>query len=122
MASAVQGFTLIELVMVIAIIAILAAIAIPKFINITSNAEQAATMAVAGALSSANANNYAARNLSTSFGIPIADCTDVINALQGGLPPGYTVTPGAVSPDTSISCTLTGPGSTTAPFIATGVN
>lgn len=116
------GFTLIELVIVIAIIGILSAVAIPKFINLSSNAQTAATTAIAGALSSANANNYAARKLSTSFGSAVTNCTDVGTALQGGLPTGYTITSGAVSVDTTVTCTLTGPNSSTATFTATGIS
>ena len=40
-----RGFTIVELVIVIAIIAILAAILIPVFSNVTSNAEKAANQA-----------------------------------------------------------------------------
>lgn len=53
------GFTLIELVMVIVILGILAAVAIPKFIDLTSNAQTAAINGLAGSLSAANSNNYA---------------------------------------------------------------
>lgn len=115
------GFTLIELAIVIAIVAILAVVALPKFINLTSNANTAATNAVAGALSSANSNNYASRKLSSSLGVAVSNCTDVASALQGGLPSGYTITSAAASADTTVTCTLTGPGSTTATFSATGI-
>lgn len=118
----IQGFTLIELVIVIAIIGILSAVAIPKFINLSSNAQTAATNAIAGALGAANASNYAARKLSGSLGVPVTNCTNVANALQGGIPSGYTITAAAVAADTDVTCTVTGPSSTTATFNATGIS
>ena len=115
------GFTLIELVIVIAIIGILGAVAIPKFINLSSNAQASATTAVAGALGAANSSNYAARKLNSSLGVPIVNCTSVANALQATLPAGYTITAATVAVDANVTCTLTGPNSTSATFIATGI-
>ena len=120
--SQTQGFTLIELVIVIAIIGILSAVAIPKFINLSSNAQTAATSAIAGALGAANASNYAARKLSSSLGVAVTNCTNVANALQGGLPSGYTITSATVAADADVTCTLTGPSSTTGTFTATGIS
>lgn len=47
-----SGFTLIELVVVIVILGILASQAVPRFANLTTNAEQAAADAVIGAFMS----------------------------------------------------------------------
>ncbi len=115
------GFTLIELVIVIAIIGILSAVAIPKFINLSSNAQTASTNAIAGALGAANASNYAARKLSASLGVAVTNCTSLSSAIQGGLPSGYTITASAVAADANVTCTLNGPNSTTATFTATGI-
>lgn len=122
MRRAQQGFTLIELVVVIVILGILAATALPKFIDLSDDAASAAVAGVAGALSSAAATNYGARKVNATKGVPIANCTDVANALQGGLDSAYTITAAAVAADATVSCTLTGKNSKTASFTAIGIN
>jgi MSHA pilin protein MshA len=131
MRSQQAGFTLIELVVVIVILGILAATALPKFVDMSGEAELAAVKGVAGAISSAGAMNYA-KVKAGGTGVAITDGTDAcaggtnsVFAGQASLLSGsvslvtgtpantdqYKITAGSgCSPGTIIQCTITSKG------------
>lgn len=102
-----QGFTLIELIVVIAIIGILAAVAVPAFINVVDNAQQANVDAVEGTMRSA-AVMYAANELIEGRGYtyPLTNVFTIALMTEDGVINDWTDT-GGVWTYTPTGATLT---------------
>ena len=91
------GFTLIEIVMVIVIIGILAAVAIPRFVDLKSDAYKATAQGFAGALNSANSINTV--GCAAKSGVVTANVCSTVAACSGVgalINPNITFTIGAV--------------------------
>ena len=85
-----SGFTLVELVVVVAVVGVLAVVATPKIVSVASNARVASLSGVVQSLTSANARNFAIREAEGSDGDAVTSCATALNTVEAGaLPIGY---------------------------------
>jgi prepilin-type N-terminal cleavage/methylation domain-containing protein len=88
-----SGFTLVELVVVVAVVGVLAVIAAPKIVGVADDARNASLIAVTGMMTAASARNYAAREANAGDGKPVQTCAAVETIMNpAGLPSGYAWT------------------------------
>ncbi len=115
-----KGFTLIELVVVIAVLGILAAFALPRFVNFTGEANTAARAGFVGSLSSAIGIAKAKYVAQGSTGTVTMDGGAAITMNASGVPNIGVTYNSAATCTTLINALLQNPSGVTAGYNASG--
>ena len=120
-----SGYTIMEMLITTVVISILGATAVPKFHGLHDEAKRSGAQGVAAALGSASSSNAVLRAAGKSGTTAIINCSDAAALLMPGALNGYEITPKAVAPGESTTCTadhaLPGNG-TAATFTVHGIS
>ncbi len=90
-----KGFTLMELIIIIIILGIISAVAVPKYMNMKTEAEKGVAVAIVGALASADAINFSKNILNNTKTASYFGFTSVKARVQ--LPSGWTIAAGTMT-------------------------
>ena len=115
------GFTLIELVVVIVILAILAAIAVPRYLDLTTQGHNSAAQGVAGSISSGTSINMAARLAGNATATVVNQANVCTSAILQPFVTGVTLTAVAPTTDTQFQIGASGALPTTCATTAASV-
>jgi MSHA pilin protein MshA len=120
--------------MVIVVLGALAVTALPRYIDLETQAQDGAVQGIAGALSAGSAINFAdcTADSASLTCITTTNCTDLATSVLGGVPAGYGIDALAIAAGTSgtaITCSVSGlggagnpPATVTANFVALSTN
>jgi prepilin-type N-terminal cleavage/methylation domain-containing protein len=112
-----RGFTLVELVTVVAVTGVLAAVVVPKVTTVNDDARRAALNGAAGALQSVGNSNFATHGSDSANGLRVRNCKHTWNLLQGGTKEiDFSITWKPIERDATFDCVLS---TTSTPVLTT---